>query len=103
NTFGFGFTIATQEFSILAPGFGTVGSLATPIPITSGPMVYVLIADVANTRLALLVNGQTIFDDTDAGFTNWGSAADTYTFGTEPDDTIYHSLEIYLDRVPAGR
>lgn len=103
STFGLGFTIATGVISILAPGFGTVTGIDSPIPVTSGEMIFLLIADIPNTRLALYVNGQLTFDDTNVGFTSWGSAADTYTFGTAPEDTIYHSFEIYLGRLPAGR
>ncbi len=99
NTIGIGFA-GPGDVAIQAPGFGLVTTNNNPVPYTSGRIVFVLGLDPVSTRAIMQINGITVFDDTNAGLVNWGAAADTYQFGSGTD-TIYETLEIYLNRMPS--
>lgn len=99
NAVGMGFQ-TLNEIALIAPGFGLAATGSDPVPYTSGRIVFVLGIDPANTRAIVQVNGITVFDDTNAGLTNWGIAGETFQFGNGTS-TIYESFEIYLNRLPS--
>lgn len=89
-------------FTLTANGFGTVGNIEPAIPFTADRHIIVLAADIDNTRLAIFHNGVIIHNATNAGFTSWATAADTFEFGSNTDLTSHHSAEVYLRRLPPG-
>ena len=97
------FSITTAMLvSITAEGFGVIADLTPATTLNTGEHIFVVAMDIDNTRIAVLHSGVMLFNDTDAGFTSWGDAADTFEYGVDTDRVTHHSAEVYLDRLPPG-